>query len=161
MPWGLILYCFLRLLLWSSGVAIALFPTLQVASHVQFNSIFASLNADGHLRDLFFVIVPASAVSLSTTFDYLCGILARRDSSDTTGLVVVVVLVINVLVLVSGLIGFLLIPVGPTVLSPDLLWSCSFAITMGLALSLVTELWVSGAGERRRRVLYSGNSRLA
>src|SRR2546423_856829 len=148
MRWGLLLYCFLRLVLWSSGVAITLFPTLQAASTFQswgIDSILAGLNADGHFRDLFFVIVPASVVSLSTTIDYLSG--SFPQGSATTGLVITIVLLFNVLVLVSGFVGFLLIPVGHTVLPPDALTRYSWLILVGLFLSLVTELWVSGASE--------------
>lgn len=157
---GIFIYCFLRLLLWTAGVAIALFPTLQIAPHLSswgISSVFAAVNSDGHFRDLFFVIVPASAVSLSTTLDYLCGSLSH--GSEVTGLLVIVVLVINVLVLLSGFVGFLLIPVGHTALDPDALSSYSGLITVGLVLSLITELWVSGAGERRRRGLHSRNSK--
>ncbi len=150
MSWGVVLYGFLRLLLWSAVVAIALFPTLQAApsfSSWYARDVMATVNADGHFRDLFFVIVPASAVSIATTMDYLC---AARGT-EIAALSAMIALMLNLVVLLSGFVGFLIIPAGKSVLGHDAFLLYSWVISGGLILSLITELWVSGATASQRQ----------
>jgi hypothetical protein len=146
---GLALYVVVRLLLWSSGVAIALFPTLQaihLMPHGHLASSLDAINKAGHFRDLFFVIVPASVVSLSTTLDFLCS----RPRGEITGLMLVIALILNVVVLLSGFLGFILIPPGAGELDPDEFSLYSWPLMVGLLLSLVTELWIAGAAHVER-----------
>lgn len=122
---------------------IALFPTLQEIHLIpswHFAGTMETINHHGHFRDLFFVIVPASAVSLSTTFDFLC-----KPRGNITLLLLVIALILNVVVLLSGFLGFVLIPPSAGPLAPDEFSLYSWLITVGLMLSLVTELWASGA----------------
>lgn len=144
-----ILYGFLRFILWAGVVFIALFPTLQL-SHVfpswHFIGTMSLVNAAGHFRELFFIVVPAAAVSLSTTLDFLCG----RPKNEITGLLVLIALVINIVVLLSGFIGFLLLPPDSGRLADDVFSLYSWLITLGLIISLVTELWISGFAANQR-----------
>jgi hypothetical protein len=154
MNWGLVLYGLIRLLLWSAAVGIALFPTLQAVPQAptwHLSATMAMVNSSGHFRDLFFVVVPAAAVALATTFDFLSANLNRVP--EVTGLSAIIALLLNVVVLLSGFVGFLLIPSGRVVLGPDAFWLYSWLISLGLAISLITELWVSGANEVQRRAL--------
>ena len=144
---GLALYGFIRLLLWSAGVGIALFPTLQTTRLIpswHLLGTMESVNAAGHFRDLFFVIVPASAVSLSTTLDFLC----VRLRGEINALLAVIALILNIIILLSGFVGFLLIPPGTGYLSADVFSISSWLILVGLIISLVTELWISVSAER-------------
>jgi hypothetical protein len=146
---ALALYSVIRMLLWGAGVIIALFPTLQAIHLIpswHFGGVMEVINRAGHFRDLFFVIVPASAVSLSTTVDFLCS----KPRGEITGLMAVIALVLNVVVLLSGFVGFLLIPPTAGPLSPDEFSAYSSMISIGLILSLVTELWTSGAAHSAR-----------
>lgn len=141
---GLVLYVIIRLLLWGAGVIIALFPTLQELHFIpswHFIGAMDVINRGGHFRDLFFVIVPASAVSLSSTFDFLCA----KPRGEITLLMLVIALILNVVVLLSGFLGFVLIPPTAGPLKPDEFSLYSWLITIGLMLSLITELWSSGA----------------
>ncbi|HXD44241.1 MAG TPA: hypothetical protein VN655_03825 [Pseudolabrys sp.] len=143
----MVLYALIRLILWSGAVGIALFPTVQVTglyTILHSMALFAPINKIGHLRDLFFLVVPASAVSLSTTIDYLC---AKHETDSALG--ALIALILNFLVLVSGFVGFLVLP-GNTVVPGDTISLYSEAIVVGLVVSLSTELWLSGAAEKHR-----------
>ena len=145
----LILYGLLRFLLFSAAVALALFPTIRMAHDVHSWSplgLAHAINDSGHFRDLFFVIAPAAAVALATTLDFLCA----AHTSDETRLSVVIALVINVMVLMSGFIGFMAIPATDLPLPKDQVLPYSWAIWIAIGITLGTELWVSGAAERMR-----------
>lgn len=145
----LILYGILRLLLFSAAVALALFPTIRMAHDFPSwwpQGVAEAVNASGHFRDLFFVIAPASAVALATTLDFLCA----AHTSDSTRLSVVIALVVNMLVLTSGFIGFMAIPPKDVSLPPNEFWFYCWVIWIGLAVTIVTELWISCAAERMR-----------
>jgi len=158
----LFLYGVIRLMLWSAAVFIALFPTLQTTGtmpswHLQ--GTMLAVNSAGHFRDLFFIIVPASAVSLSTTLDFLCS----KPKGEITGLLVVIALIVNMMVLLSGFVGFALIPNDAKVLPDDAFSLYSWLITVGLIITLGTELWISGfaASERalaQARLMHSGSA---
>src|SRR5580692_2267953 len=101
----------LRVALWAIAVAIALFPTFQV-DHV-FPTLdpilaMATVNKHGHFRDLFFVIVPAAAVSLSTTMEFLSSCVIRPRGGNhgrvpaTIGFVALLAVLGNTAILLSG-----------------------------------------------------------
>ncbi|NPU68863.1 hypothetical protein HL667_27945 [Bradyrhizobium sp. 83012] len=115
-------------------------PTLHLLADMK------TINDAGHFRDLFFGLVPASAVSLSTAFDFIC----VKARGEITGLLVVIALILNVVVLLSGVVGFLMIPPHSPPLSPAEFSAYSSMILAGLGFSLVTELWTSGAAHRSR-----------
>ncbi|WP_146604585.1 hypothetical protein [Rhodoplanes roseus] len=146
----------IRFILWAAGVGIASFPTFQASHSSPFWNLplaIDTINGAGHYRDLFFVIVPAAAVPLSTTVDFIC--LRGRGEIDT--LLAVIALLINFTVLVSGLIGFLVIPPHSGALSAIEVHTSTTLIAIGLVISVVTEVWVSGAAERRRARNPSGH----
>jgi hypothetical protein len=147
----------LRIALWTIAVIIALFPTFQ-ADHV-FPALdpivaMASVNSHGHFRDLFFVIVPAAAVSLSTTMEFLSSCVIRVSPhrghsrvSATIGFIALLALLGNTVILLSGFVGFLLIPPGSGPVDLDALKLYSNLILWGLGISLATEMGISGAVE--------------
>ena len=140
-------------------MAIALFPTIQATAndaYLEFGRIFQTVNDHGRARDLFFVIVPASAVSIATTVDFLC---ATRDS-EIAGLSALLALLANIAVLLSGLIGFLMMP-EDTILNSDGFRLFSGVILFGLSVSVITELWVSGAAERQRKLQRRNRAEMA
>lgn len=156
MSMGLVKYGGIRLILWGSVVAIAWLPTFATATDpLKVGSIFETINNEGSFRDLLFALVPASAVSISSTLDFLC---SSRDGDESMS--AVFALLANICVLASGLAGFLMIQ-ADTVLNGDQFGTYSDLIWFGLVLTLVTELWVSTANEKRRRLLERNWSELA
>jgi hypothetical protein len=146
-----LIYVALRLVLWAGAVAIAMFPTLQ-AAHVMpsFDPKFtmAGVNGHGNFRDLFFVIVPAAAVSLSSTMEFLCTFVVREALVPATvGFIALLVVLANTVILLSGFVGFLLIPPSAGPLAADAFTLYSTLIIAGLGISLGTELGISGLSE--------------
>lgn len=141
----LIPYCLVRLVLWLVAVGIALFPTARsVGIHAILDWEFLShANRDGAFRDILFAIVPAAALSLATTLDFICSGKAASLALPILGVIG------GILILVSGFVGFLVIP-NDTPLEPDLFVLYSKMIMLGLSVSLVTELWVSVSMEKHR-----------
>jgi hypothetical protein len=150
----------LRVFLWGIAVAIASFPTFQ-ADHF-FPTLdpivtMALINSHGHLRDLFFVIVPAAAVSLSTTMEFLSSCVIRKSTrrghtrpTATVGFLALLAVLGNTVILLSGFIGFLLIPPGSGPVDVDALKLYSNLILWGLGISLATEMGISTAVEFNR-----------
>jgi uncharacterized membrane protein len=109
------------------------------------SSFFDAANKAEHFRDLLFALVPAASISLSTTIEYLC---SHRDRG--VSLLTVIGLILNILILLSGFVGFLVIP-DDQALGRDLFALYSKLIILGLVISLVSELWTSVSGENLRR----------
>jgi hypothetical protein len=146
-----LVYLALRLVLWAGAVAIAMFPTLQAADTLPSfdpKAMMAVVNSHGNFRDLFFVIVPAAAVSLSTTMEFLCTYVIRATLVPATvGFIALLAVLGNTVVLLSGFVGFLLIPAAAGPLNMDQLALYSALILCGLGISLGTEIAISGTSE--------------
>lgn len=145
---ALIPYGLFRLALWFAAVAIALFPTVRTVglNAVWEGNLFAAANGHGHFRDVLFALVPAGAVSLTTTLDHFC---AHRRSG--VGLLPIAGLLISILILISGVAGFLVIP-DNAVVEPLLYDRFTNITLLGLFLSAIIEVWASGATEKRRTI---------
>lgn len=150
-------YMAIRLTLWTAGVAIPLFPTLAAAPEamsLNLPSTLAKINDAGLFRDLFFVIVPAAAIAVATTIDFLCihvlGTSAQKASATLGGVSLLLVLA-NTVALLSGFVGFLLIPPGHFQLSAGQFLLYSWIIGLGIAVSFVTELGISFAASSLRK----------
>lgn len=146
--WAL-LYGLLRLLFWTFGVGVALFPTLWATEYLpswHVSGAVAAINATGHFRDLFFVLVPASVVPLTTALDSLC---LHPSKSDIIRLIIILALVVNIVILGSGLVGFVLTPAERGPLNSEAFSLYSQLIGWGLAISLGTEIFVSGSAALR------------
>jgi hypothetical protein len=135
-------------------VIVAIFPTLQAAGEwpsLNPYATMADVNAHGNFRDLLFVIVPASAVALSTWMEFLsnCVIRKRVDKSGliTVGFLALVGVLANIFILGTGLVGFSLIPAGVQTVGPVTFLHCSNAIVSGLAISFFTEVAATAANE--------------
>jgi hypothetical protein len=136
-------YLTVRLLLWFSGVFIAFLPTLLAAPELSINPLESAhiINTAGLFRDLFFIVVPAAVLGLSTSFDFLCVNLTRL--SATNGTWSILALMVNIFGLGAGLVGFTLIPHDGKALSGNPLVTYSALIILGLFFSLVTEIGIS------------------
>ena len=94
MHWGY--YIAIRVLLWLVAVIVALFPTLMSAPEsFSFNIVgsLGALNTAGLFRDLFFIIIPAAALALSTLIDYLC--MCRMKMSGAAFALSIIALIVN------------------------------------------------------------------
>jgi hypothetical protein len=143
-----LLYGTFRLLLWSAAVALALFPTIWAVDGSLDHSLLWRINVDGRFRDLFFLLAPAAGLSLTTTLDFIWA----DHISATARNAAILALLANFVVLLSGFVGFLMIP-DESVLVVDQFATYSWVIAGGLILTLATELWISLASERRRKLL--------
>lgn len=123
---------------------------MQPLMHWEF---FLKANEEGLFRDILFAIVPAAALSLATTLDFICSGKAANLSLPILGVL------LSVLILVSGFVGFLVIPEDKS-LDADLFDLYSALIRMGIFVSLVTELWVSVSAEKHRMHLDRERRRL-
>ena len=126
-------YLAIRLLLWAIAVFIAMLPSIMG------NDSFSDFMQADSFRELLFVVVPVSALALSTTFDYLCiGFpkLSARAFFFSLGSIL-----LNGIGLTTGLAGFLNVRSG--VLSHSQLWTYSVLICVAVASSLLTEVLVS------------------
>lgn len=146
-------YLLIRSILWLAGVGIAFFPTLQTVHVIDATSATAiaeAINSTGHFRDMFFVIVPASALSLSTVSEFLCSLGSHR-ASELTRMAVILAFIVNVIILVSGFVAFFLIPPHDHPLDAASFSLWYRVIWIGLLLSYLTETAVSWAHKNHRR----------
>ena len=148
MAWGLFWYGIVRLFLWSAAVFLALFPTISNLDTILDRYFLWQINQNGHFRDLFFLLAPASALALATILDFIWD----DNTSKAARIAAIVALLANLAVLLSGFVGFLRVP-DDTVL-PDGDFATDWKlIVAGLIITLVSELWISVASERRRTLL--------
>jgi hypothetical protein len=140
------LYGAFRLLLWLAAAALALFPTVWALDSWGL-SIVWDINEHKHFRDLFFLLAPTSALALATTLDYIWG----NNISRTARNAAIMALLANIFVLLSGFLGFFTIQ-DDTKLNDNQFHTFCWVIAVGMILTLATELWISGAGERRRQL---------
>jgi hypothetical protein len=126
-------YLVIRLALWVIAVFIALIPVIK-----SIDCISDLLQGDS-FRDLLFVVVPVSALALSTTIDYLC--VGFPNLTATQFFNCVCSTILNVIGLVTGLSGFLSIHDGP--MTKLALVTYSALIAVSVISSLVTEVVVS------------------
>ena len=128
-------YLTVRLALWFVALFVAILPAFFHALAVP------SFNNSQLFRDALFVTVPAAALGLSTVLDYLC--MGFRLISGTAMALAVLGIVFNTLVLLSGVIGFLILPKSEVPLSATSVWTFSVLIVLALMFSLLTEIFVS------------------
>jgi hypothetical protein len=79
-------YLALRLTLWVIAVGVAMVPALQGGGTLPSwpHETMERINQHGHFRDLFFVIVPAAALAISTLMDFLSRCVIRRNGTVGT-----------------------------------------------------------------------------
>lgn len=135
-----------RLTLWLAAAALALFPTVWPLDTWGL-SIVSEINEHKHFRDLFFLLVPTGALSLGTTLDFIWA----DHTSATARNAAILALIANIGILLSGFVGFLMIK-DDVVLTPSQFGTYWKVIAGALVVSLATELWVSGASERKRQL---------
>ncbi len=132
-------YLLIRLILWVVVVGLALLPTLRAIDDHSWN-LFKSANDARLFRDLFFAVVPVTALALSTLLDFLCTRYAKL--SGTAFALSIIALIFNVAGLATGLVGFVTIA-ADAILGPVPLWTYSALICMAVVCSLATEIGVS------------------
>lgn len=152
---GLWLYLIVRLALWVSAVGIAAIPALSAPGYMVFGygSELALINSAHAFRDAVFVLVPAGAIALSSLFDFLFRV---ERVQRMTMFLCVIGLIVNIAVLISGLVGFIKLP-EQTEASQVTFWVYSWLIGLGLAVSLLTEVWVVIGHEAQSRASKRGN----
>jgi hypothetical protein len=142
------MYGALRFALWLAVVAIALFPTIyRIKGEIHVADALTVINAQANFRDLLFAIVPAVALPISTTADFLC---VNRDS-EVEKISAVAAVLANVFFLAAGFVGFLTIS-PDTALPPAQFASYSWVLVIGMTVSGVTEVWISVASKRQHRL---------
>jgi hypothetical protein len=143
---GTIIYVVVRLLLWGAAVSLAWLPTVWIVWSLHLGSSLWLVNIEGHFRDLFFALVPAAALSISSILEFFY---VSRES-PVERLAALLALLANIVVLLSAFFGFLLYPDQP-VLSVEQFRAYSALIIVGLIVSFVTELSVAVINGSRRR----------
>lgn len=126
-------YLTIRLALWGIAVFIAMLPALM-----GIDSWHELWDADAY-RDVLFVVVPVSALALSTTFDYLC--VGYPDLSASAFFNSIGGIILNGIGLTTGLTGFVSIKEGTMTLFA--FWTYSALICFAVFVSLATEVIVS------------------
>jgi hypothetical protein len=132
-------YRIIRLTLWAAAVTIALLPgILKAMDATRFDVPL--------LKDFIFVVIPASALGLSTVLDYLC--MNYQYLSGTSFALSVLSILFNIFGMMSGLIGFLVLPSGDVSVTSRQLWTFSILIFLALLISVITEFLVSADNHR-------------
>ena len=136
-------YVLIRMVLWTAALAVSLFPTLHATPGIGFDLVENAMrvNERGLFRDLFFVIAPTSALALSTVTDFLITHYAR--SSGLAQIACVLCLPLNVAALVSGFVGFLVIPPGDHPLDPGSFGTAFGLLVFAVGFSALTEIGMS------------------
>jgi hypothetical protein len=137
-------YLLIRLSLWLFGaVLVSVLPVVlndDVAPSLNMLLAIESINKNGLFKELYFVIVPVSVLSLSTVVDYWC----RKFQSLSGSLLALTILafIFNILSLCAGLVGFVKIESG-TPLADRAVRAYSVVLAYALIVSLLTEIGVA------------------
>jgi hypothetical protein len=145
---NLCLYAVFRLALWCAGVFLALFPTLLSIHDPLSVFMLEHINEAGKFRDLFFLLAPACVVSLTTTLDFIFG----DHGTAMTRAAAILVLIANFAVFVAAFIGFFTV-LEDLPLDEGTFYIYRRVILGGLLVSVLSEVWVSTAIERRLQLL--------
>jgi hypothetical protein len=132
-------YRVIRLTLWAIAVVIALFPAIL-------ESFAATALDESLLREVIFVVIPASALGLSTVLDYLC--MNYQELNGTKFALSVISILLNMCGMFSGLVGFLVLPHDAVAVTQRQLVTFSILILLALLISLITEYLVSADNHR-------------
>lgn len=123
-------YLAIRLALWFIAVVIAAIPSMKGTDS------FHELLEGESFRDLLFIVVPVSALGLSSTFDYL--FTAFPDLTGNEFFNSFWAILINGGGIITGLVGFISIQDGP--LTPGQLWTYSALTAFAIFAGFVTEV---------------------
>ena len=126
-------YLVIRLALWVIAVVIAALPALY-----EFHD-FQQLTNGENFSDLLFVVVPVSALALSTTIDYLCVGFPNLSTNEFFNSLCS--LLLNSIGLVAALTGFVSIEAGPMTGKSIAIYSVVIGITV--VAGFVTECVVT------------------
>jgi hypothetical protein len=109
-------YRTIRLSLWLAAVVIALLPAI-------FKAMDSAVLDVQLLRDFIFVVIPASALGLSGVLDYLC--MNYQVLSGSKFALSILSIIFNIFGMMSGLVGFLVLPSGNLPATQRQLWTFS------------------------------------
>jgi hypothetical protein len=132
-------YRAIRLILWAFAVGIASFPAIIGA----FDTVAFT---ESLLRDIIFIVIPASALGLSSVVDYLC--MNYQVLGGTQFALAMGAILFNILGMFSGLVGFLEIPNSFHVVTTRELVTFSVLICLSILISIITEYLVSADNHR-------------
>lgn len=138
-----LLYLLIRLVLWCAGLFVSLFPTiLEIKAPSLWPSVFAwQANSKGLFRDLMFVIVPTVSLSLSTIIDFMINHFAKSKEFFQQG--AILGLILNIIALCSGFVGFLRLPGTHKPIAVDQFVVFYWTIIFAVSISLVTEVMMA------------------
>jgi hypothetical protein len=140
---GILVYIVLRLVLWIIGVGVAAFPAIsriQISTDDTWQVSLQAINSGGYGRELIYVVVIISTLSLSAIIDTIyrhfdkCGPIIK--------LAILLGLIIFVMAIISALIIFMLSEPGKP-LPPPIFTLCIRMLVIIPALGLITEICVS------------------
>jgi len=137
----LVSWMFVRLTLFAIVVAVAMFPTL-----VDYRSSTLPFNNAGFIKGLFAPIVPAAALAMLSTLDFLH--LELRKMNATTSALLAVATVYICLSICSVLVAYLSLPQPNVLLSPDSTRTFVLLSATGLIPNLIVFASVSFARTR-------------
>lgn len=136
-------YLVIRVSLWLGAFLVSVLPVLindDVDLHLSPVATLEAINHAKVFRELYFVIVPVSVLSLSTIVDYWCR--EQKHISGSVFALTIMAMFFNVLSLGAGLVGFVKIP-HVTPLASNPLLAYSILIAYALVVSLGTEVGVA------------------
>lgn len=140
---GVFFYLTIRISLWLGAVLVSGLPVLlndDVDVSLSPLTTIESINAAKVFKELYFVIVPVSVLSLSTIVDYWCR--RYRELSGSLFALTILALFFNILSLGAGLVGFVKIT-NTIPLASKALWTYSLFVLYALIVSLGTEIGVA------------------
>jgi hypothetical protein len=145
---------FMRTFLWGLVALLAAVPpVLSLSAPLQsLAGTIGALNATGHVRDLFYLLLPTSALALSGVLDYLR--LGGERSSAVVLMLAMLAIMMNFLALLSALLAFLSLPSEKYPLPEQTLSLYLSLLGLGLLISFITDIGVSIASDNLRNKLY-------
>ena len=145
-------YVLLRLVLWVIGIAISVFPTLNLVGWdaVDWPLEAASvINQAGKMRDLLFILVVVGALEFSLLLDFFYVNTAKLGQNRALLFAAIILVILNIIVLASSLTGFVYLP-GDYKLTVYGFSKIIQIIVAGGIIGLVTEVVISCANHHYR-----------
>lgn len=137
------LYTALRIAFWMVGVGIAAIPAMTKLSEFDLNILahVNDLNADGHVPELLFVIVPSAGIAVVSALDFLIYDHGQHVGPATTMLTIAAALG-NLASLSAGILLFMTHETGTTLNAAEL-DRATFVLFYALSFSLFSESVIS------------------
>jgi hypothetical protein len=145
-------YVIIRVFLWVIGVAISVFPTLNLVGWAAVDwplEAATVVNQAGKMRDLLFILVVVAALEFSLLVDFFYVNTIRLGHNRTLLFAAILLVILNLIVLASSLTGFVYLP-GDYRLTDYGFSKIVQIIAAGGLIGLVTEIVISCANHHYR-----------